>query len=209
MREETRLLIHALIYNYDNSLQYSNSTHYTIVSVHAHKPFAIAYSPSKLKVKLALDHNQQLRREPLPPASVMTLVQSIRPHTIEELREILHPAERPSQKNDEMALLYRVYLHINPAEEVTIKNGEIFIMGWTVEEFVRLCPMRFNPSEEERKFIQGLVVAVNDAAQQLTRGRGYPRGGPSRISIQVAHVHRLMTAVSRLPGIDFNPKSHY
>jgi hypothetical protein len=206
MREAVRLLIHALIYNYDNNLEYSNASHYTIVAVDHHPPFTIAHSPTGFKIKLALDHGNQLRREPLPSASVMKLIEAIRPNTIEELRDIVYPP--PKQKTDNATVLYFKYLQTDPAEEVVIRNGEIFIMGWTVEEFVRLCPMRFQPMKEEREFIQGLVIAVNKAVDQLTRGGKIGRG-PSRVSIQVSHVHRLLTAVSRLPGIDINPKSRH
>lgn len=207
MRAGVRLLIHALLYNYDNNLQYSDASYYTIVDVDNHPPFAIAHSQNGFKIKLGLDYGNQLRREPLPPASVMKLIEAIRPNTIDELRDIAYPP--PKQKTDNITVLYLKYLKTDPAEEVVVKDGEIFIMGWTVEEFVRLCPMRFQPMKEEREFIQGLVDAINDAVHQITRGRGYPRGGPSRISIQVSHVHRLLTAVSRLPGIDINPKSRH
>lgn len=237
MRPEARLLIQALIYNHDNQLQFSNSSGYTIVNVDEHPPFAIAHSPNGFKVKLALDTQSQLRREPLPPKQVMDLVRSLAVYTIGQLRRLIEVlpsgwtglsrhigasgfrrdemivisggAPRDNTMSAVVAELYSKYLLTDPNEEVAVKNGEIFIMGWTVEEFVRLCPMRFNPSLEERKFIQGLVDAINDAAQQITRGHGYPRGGPSRISIQISHIHRLLTAVSRLPGIDITPKSRH
>lgn len=206
MREGVRLLIHALLYNYDNNLEYSNASHYTIVAVDDHPPFAIAHSASGFKVKLGLDYGNQLRREPLPPATVMKLIEAIRPNTIDELRDIVYPP--PKQKTDNATVLYLKYLKTDPAEEVVVKNGEIFIMGWTVEEFVRLCPMRFQPMKEEREFIQGLVNAINDATHQITHS-GRTGRGHSRVSIQVSHVHRLLTAVSRLPGIDINPKSRH
>ncbi|MCO6704685.1 hypothetical protein [Streptomyces sp. CHB9.2] len=234
MRPEARLLIQALIYNHENNLQFGNASGYTIVNVDEHPPFAIAHSANGFKVKLAMDHQSQLRREPLPPRHIMDLVRSLQIYTIDQLRKIIETtptgwpklsqhvgaggvrrgemsfiSSQSSEMKDMVATLYSQFLRTDPAEEVVVKGGEIYIMGWTVEEFVRLCPMRFTPALEERKFIQGLVDALNEAVQQITRGRGYPRGGPSRISIQVSHAHRLLTAVSRLPGIDINPKSRH